>query len=312
MTGDRRVVVGVDAGGTSTTAVAACGGTPIGRGRAGPGNAATGSIAGAAEAIATAVEQATGGDVPIAALYVGAAGAGRDATAQALSCALRERLPHVASLVVEHDARIALRSAIPQGSGVVVIAGTGSTAYAERDGECIRVGGAGYLLGDEGSGFAIGMAAVRLLVHAYDNRVPHDETTRLVEDALGVATRDALLQTAYAHAAAKTFDAARVAALAEPIVALAGQGVPTAGTIVAAAAHDLAALAEDAARRARLEAPCVALGGGLLRRTNVLVELLCRRLAETLPACTIVVAREAPELAAVRLAHTASATEAVR
>jgi glucosamine kinase len=94
---------------------------------------------------------------------VAAAGAGRSrCTRDALLASLRlrtfpRRRPHVA---VEDDTRVALRAALPEGPGIVVIAGTGSVAYAEHGStRTARVGGAGYLLGDEGSAFAIGLAA---------------------------------------------------------------------------------------------------------------------------------------------------------
>ena len=83
------------------------------------------------------------------------------------------------------DAAIALRAAVPEGPGIVLIAGTGSIAYAENGERRSRVGGLGYLAGDEGSAFAIGMAAVRLYGRVLDGRARADETTEVVNRALG-------------------------------------------------------------------------------------------------------------------------------
>ena len=57
------------------------------------------------------------------------------------------------------------------GVGVALIAGTGSVAFGRAaDGRTIRCGGWGYLLGDEGSGYAIGRAALRLAPRRFRSR----------------------------------------------------------------------------------------------------------------------------------------------
>ncbi|MDE2483128.1 MAG: hypothetical protein KGN02_13200 [bacterium] len=62
--------------------------------------------------------------------------------------------------VLVHDAPIAHAGALGGGDGVTVIAGTGSVAYATAGGRARRVGGLGYLFGDEGSAFWIARRAV--------------------------------------------------------------------------------------------------------------------------------------------------------
>ena len=101
------------------------------------------------------------------ALVVGAAGAGDTVIASALESALRAYFPR-GTIVVHDDAEIALRAAVPHGDGVVLIAGTGSIAYARVGEEVHRAGGYGYLLGDDGSGFAIGRAALAQMLRWYD------------------------------------------------------------------------------------------------------------------------------------------------
>jgi len=63
-------------------------------------------------------------------------------------------------LWIEADYVAALRAA-PEGSDACVIAGTGSVVCSWAEGRVVRSGGGGYLLGDEGSGFRYGRAALK-------------------------------------------------------------------------------------------------------------------------------------------------------
>ena len=55
----------------------------------------------------------------------------------------------------------------------MVIAGTGSIAYGRNDrNQAARAGGWGYMLGDEGSGYWIGRAALRAVLRESDRRGP--------------------------------------------------------------------------------------------------------------------------------------------
>lgn len=66
-----------------------------------------------------------------------------------------------------HDPAIAHAGAFAGGSGVVVIAGTGSIAYVvDDDGGTGITGGLGYVFGDEGSGFWIAKTAIACAVAA--------------------------------------------------------------------------------------------------------------------------------------------------
>jgi N-acetylglucosamine kinase-like BadF-type ATPase len=244
--------------------------------RGGPANPNGRGVTAAADVIA-AVIAAAGAATNMDALYVGAAGAGRTGIAVALRAALAAHLPR-ATIVVEDDARIALRAAIEDGPGAVVIAGTGSVAYAENGALRVRVGGDGFALGDEGSGYALGVAAVRALLRALDGRAPEGALARIARNAFG-DTRDALLDAVYGDAG--RVDVARVATLAPEVVQLADGGDAEADSVLDGAVRSLAALTEIAFARADLAptAP-VAFAGGLLRATHIgdlLAQVLCDR-----------------------------------
>jgi N-acetylglucosamine kinase-like BadF-type ATPase len=295
-----RIVVGVDAGGTSTVAAASRDGAFAGLGRGAPANPSSVGVEAAIAAIAATVRGVAGADDP-AALFVAAAGAGRAEARDALGRGLRAAFPATDRVAVEDDTRVALRATLPEGPGVVLIAGTGSVAYAENGDVTARVGGAGYLLGDEGSAFAIGLAAVRALARVYDGRSREDETTALAARALGAPDRDALLAAIYGA----PLDVARIAGLAPGIIAFADKGNRVSTKIVQTAAADLGELLKAAVRAAGLAdaSPSVVFAGGLLRENSLLSFLLETRVVNDVPGASILRGRDEPARAALRRAE---------
>ncbi len=294
-----RTAVGVDAGGTSTTAIASRDGVAGKPSSAEPANASSRGVAAAAEAIARAIDGALGGDHP-AAIFVGAAGAGHDDVATALTAALAMRYASV-KIVVRDDALIALRSGVRQGDGIVLIAGTGSIAYAEIDGKAHRSGGYGYLLGDEGSGFAIGNAAARLFARALDDRAPRDLLVEAVGAHLGVSSARGLADRIYRGGN----PVAELAGLAPIVLDHAARGERSAAKIVQSAALELGDLLKAITRKsgsAERELPIV-FAGGLLRTNSLLTFLLETRISNELPSMHVVKGSPDPCAGALALAE---------
>ncbi len=295
----RGVVVGVDAGGTQTIAAAARGDEPV-RTVAGAGaNANICGAATAAETIAAVVAQALQHDAPDA-IAVGAAGAARPEIADALARALLARFPS-SRIAVTHDLHIALRAGIPQGDGMVLVAGTGSAAYAEIGTQSFRAGGGGYAFGDEGSGFAIGAAALRLLRRAIEGRVPHDRLTERLAERTSARTLDDLSRFAYGAESTVT----AVASVAPDVIASAGDGERSAVKIVQTAALELFELVRALCRSAGAEGRALTLvwAGGLLRRNSLLTYLIETRVANELPDLAIVKGGAEPYMGALAQAR---------
>ena len=94
---------------------------------------------------------------------------------------------HARTLVV-NDALVALEAGAPGAPGVVIISGTGSIAYGRNTrNEGARSGGWGHVLGDEGSGFWIGRAAIRAVLREADRRGPRTTLTPLLLQHFGVS-----------------------------------------------------------------------------------------------------------------------------
>jgi N-acetylglucosamine kinase-like BadF-type ATPase len=297
------IAVGVDAGGTTTRAVVSRNGQLAGEADGSGANSTTLGVDDAANVIVSVIRSALDRHRP-AAIVVGAAGAGRAHVAAALEALIGGAYPQ-ARVAVADDAPIALRAAIPAGPGVVLVAGTGSVAYAENGDRRARVGGLGFLAGDEGSAFAIGMAGVRLYGRVLDGRAPADETTDFVARTLAAPDRTAYLNALYDEPLLP----AKIAALAPIIVAFAGKGNRAASKIVQQAALDLGELVRQAARACELvdASPAVALTGGLLAENSLLTFLLETRIIGDLPGASIVRGGDAPAIGALRLAEVLAA-----
>ena len=293
------ICVGVDAGGTSTVAaVSKQGADPrVVRGRG--ANATTLGVDDAADVIITTIRDVLAGAAPDR-IYVGAAGAGRNRVADHLR-ELIEVAFRGARVAVGDDAAIAFRAAIPAGDGAVLIAGTGSTAYAERGERSQRVGGLGHAAGDEGSAFWIGMQAVKLYGRVLDGRASRDETTDLVARALDVTDREGYVTALYD----RVVDPAHIAALAPSIIAFAGKGNRASTKIVQQAAQELGDLVKAALRAVQLleESPRIALAGGLFRENSLLTFLLETRLNGDVAGAAIVKGGDEPAFGALRLAE---------
>ncbi len=293
------ICVGVDAGGTTTAAAISKDGVFEREARGGGANPSVIGIDDAADVIVTTVRDALHG-ASADGIYAGVAGASRAGIAEGLR-ELLESAFRGARVVVADDTAVALRAAIPHGDGAVLIAGTGSVAYAERGASSARAGGLGYLAGDEGSAFWIGMQAVNLYGRVLDGRAQRDETSDLVARALDAPDR--------AHLLAALYDAplkpAVIAALAPSIIAFAGKGNRASTKIVQSAAQELGDLLRAVLRAAGLleSSPRIAFAGGLLRENSLLTFLVETRLAGDVAGAEIVKGGDEPARGALRIAE---------
>lgn len=274
--------VGVDGGATRTRVlVLDAEGTEQAR-RTSPGvlvRAAepTANVAAITAAVQDALRHA-GAEPPAAALCCALAGAGRSAEREAVQHALLQR--GIAGIVhVVGDVDAALHDAFGEGPGLLVIAGTGSIALGRgEDGTEVRVGGWGQQFGDEGSGYAIGIAALRAVGRAHDQR---GDATALTDGVLRYAdvTGPAALIAWVDHA-----DKARIAGLA-PLVLDAAASDDAAERIILDAAHELASHIRTLHRRLEPwnEPPHLALAGGILDTASPLRRALIQELQHAGP-----------------------------
>jgi N-acetylglucosamine kinase-like BadF-type ATPase len=276
-----RLLIGVDAGASHTeAAVATSPDRILARQRGAPGSVRAGMEAEASAAIVEAVHAALAQvdtEWESAVLVVGAAGAGRASERQALERTVAGTLGLDAQIRVTTDGEIALESVFPGRPGLVVLAGSGSIGYARDTGGTLwRVGGLGWRIGDEGSGYALARDALAAVGRAADGRgKPTALEARLCE-AAGVTDTDSLARWALA-ASPKG-----IAGLARVVCDVGQQGDEVARALIEQAAANLCLHVEALLNRVPGVAglPLV-LGGGLLSEGSpvraTLVDLVRRR-----------------------------------
>lgn len=256
--------LGVDGGGTRTRAVVTDGhGKELARAE-GPATLIDQANPKATIGVVTHVcRQAlgnAGATPPARVLWAGIAGAGND-PAQSEVCDALQGAGIADIVYVGTDAKAAFHDAFGDEAGILLISGTGSSALGRgSDGSTIRVGGWGNLLGDEGSGYAIGLSALRAVVKGEDGRRMKTALRDPLLEVLGVARPDELI--AWVATATK----AEVAALVPLVCERAESGDEVARTIVENAVEDLVAHVLTVVKRLGPwpGRPAVALAGGLI------------------------------------------------
>lgn len=305
--------IGMDAGGTKTEVVAR---RSDGRTLTLFGEGANIQRIGAAESARRLAELIADirdelGESRIAGICAGLAGAGRTEDRQqllrALSPLIRSSLKKVAAsdpvpVRVVHDGVIALEAGFPGRSGIVVISGTGSIVYGRKnDGTVERVGGWGYLLGDEGSGHAIGLQGVRAVLAALEGG-PATRLEELVRNAFGIHAPSDAIRMVYA-------EGWTVQQAAPLVIEAASQGDHQSLDILTTQA-DL--LAEQVGRLADRLAPDVdhrigLLGG--LANSALYTSILSEALGKVLPGWEVFPVKDRPVIGALRLAEKISESD---
>lgn len=165
-----------------------------------------------------------------------------DAAADAEQLLQHPALDGVSRVVVTHDSVTSFLGVLGDQYGAVVAAGTGVVTLGVGPEHSARVDGWGYMMGDAGSGYWIGRAALDAVMRAFDGRGPATALTAVVQE------RWPDLETAYRQLQASHDRVRTVASFAAPTALLADSGDEVAAEICSRAARELALAATTALR----------------------------------------------------------------
>ncbi|BAY78460.1 ATPase, BadF/BadG/BcrA/BcrD type [Nostoc linckia NIES-25] len=246
-------VLGIDGGGSKTVCVLMDdSGQVLGRGEAGGANYQSIGIGATFKSIESAIQVAANearqiiNIITIEAICLGLAGVGRASDIEVVKNLVLELqnskiLPitwalQPANIVICNDAFIALVGGIGHDVGIVVAVGTGSIVFGRnQQGNTKRVGGWGYILGDEGSAYKIAVAGMNAALKSYDGREIATSLVDAFKEHLNLESIEDLIEVIYR----RQWGVKQIAALAPIVDLAAASGDEVANNIIDDAVKEL-------------------------------------------------------------------------
>ncbi len=288
--------LGIDGGGTKTAfaLVDACG-TQLATLALGASNPNDIGLDATCALLGDGIDQVTEGyDRTAISLFAGIAGAATGENAASITEYLRTL--GFAKAECQSDLALSLAICLGDSDGIALIMGTGSVAMGRCGNTLFRAGGYGYLLGDAGSGFALGQGAILSALQAEDGSGAPTLLHDLVAAQCG---KDRVLDALSDFYRGGKAEIARYAPL---IFRAHAQGDAVATEILTRNVHAIADNIRALAERMGKDQIRVGLCGGLTAESDVLLPLLQDALAGDGREYVLSVAKAQPIEGALHLA----------
>ncbi len=296
-----RYVLGIDGGATKTlAAVLDLEQRAIHLAQGGPSNEdAVGSRAAVAtlvEVAEQALERAGIADAELGAGVLAVAGTDTDAIVRQVRAARGE------DWIVVNDVVGAWAAATAAEPGIGAISGTGSNVFGVGPaGRAWRVGGWGHLLGDEGSGYWIGVESIRAALRDRDGSGPQTALSAAVVEFFDAPSVEAVASLVYSKPLGKS----EIAAFTVETCRLAEQGDAVARELYRRGAEQLAGQVVVVAREtglAQTESFPLGLIGSVFKASALFADPLAAAVSESAPGAQVSVVEMAPVGGSLQLA----------
>ncbi|MDZ7838748.1 MAG: BadF/BadG/BcrA/BcrD ATPase family protein [Actinomycetota bacterium] len=200
-------ILGVDGGGTKTTArIADTDGNSLAQGVSGASNYHSVGIPKAIENLNQAISEALSGlnndQVNFVSSCFGFAGfnaeSDRVSYQKIVFNSILEKMLNPDKALIYNDTMVGLAAGSDCPNKIILIAGTGSNCYGiSQQGRDAKANGWDYILADEGSGYSMGLNALRAIMRAYDGRGPSTQLIDIILKYLNIDTIDDLIKWTY-------------------------------------------------------------------------------------------------------------------
>jgi N-acetylglucosamine kinase-like BadF-type ATPase len=233
-------------------------------------------------------------------MYLALAGAGRKDDARKMLGGFvglldSKRYP-IPKIQVEGDGTAALEGAFGGMPGMVLISGTGSILFAkDEENKIYRVGGWGRLIGDEGSGYALGRSCLAAVARELDGRGSQTMMTRLLCEKMKIENPESMIGEVYQ----KDFDIASVATV---VIEAAEKGDEVAVGIISENVDDLMRHISAILKKMNKPVP-LALTGSLLSNENIFSRSFRNKLKEQFPQIEVMEPQFSSAVGAALLAY---------
>lgn len=176
---------------------------------------------------------------------------------------------------VETDYKLAFDSTFKSGNGILLIAGTGVVLYGCSNGQAAKIGGWGHLLGDEGSGYDIVIRTIKEAIKIYEEDNLLEEVVKEILTKINGTNMDDIKQFVYSH------EKNEIAHFAPLIIQKAEKNNPFARAIlddiVTILQSKLVLMKEKLKTDQEID---VSVMGGILSQNSYVLKLLLERLKE--------------------------------
>lgn len=172
-------------------------------------------------------------------------------------------------IIMDSDLYVALEAMDESGECAVVISGTGSMAlHRNNEGVIRHAGGWGYILGDEGSGYSIGLSGIKTAIRSFEGCL---ENSALVGECLDYFSTDNIYDLIDLYYD-KTVSRKVTAAFAKNVISLAEKGDKVAENIVK---NESALLAETVIALLKNEKKDIPIGlwGGIFQHNKYFCDI---------------------------------------
>lgn len=277
----RKFYLGIDAGGSKTSAILCDpSGATLRTCKLGPGNIAVLDRDTIAQLIWNILDELLE-DAPTSLIKWACcafAGAGRPEEKATLSDIIRTL--GFSQFTIMTDAEIRYYSIFGDDCGILVSAGTGSICLVKTsDQRFLQIGGWGYLLGDEGSGYDIGRHAIKSVLQDLSNNESPSSFSRKLMLFYGLEKQENLISIIYSSPNPSKL----IASCAKFVCEQADANDPEALVIVEETTSSLVQYALQAVKlinRTPLEHYKVALAGGIFRNNSVVYRKFSEKIKE--------------------------------
>lgn len=276
----RQYIIGVDAGGTRTTAAAFdLNGKKIAEEQGLFGNVTVDFDAGLSHICETVDRLTKKTEGECVWLCLGCAGIETGGRKEKAAAILKKR--YAFPCFVTNDAMLGLYALLKGEDGVLIIAGTGSIGYLKKGGALHRFGGWGHLINDDGSGYTIALKAIRFIAYSFDTNQSETALKKAVFSHLHITALRELIDFTYRSSKGE------IAALVPVIADCADKGDPQAQEILRWAGERLSHLACGLCRQYAVKHPLIAVSGSVIRKIPLVQDAFRKTLTQQIGSYTL-------------------------
>ena len=203
------------------------------------------------------------------------------------------------NLTIMNDAELVLIAETKGEPGLAIIAGTGSVGFAmDHSGDILRVGGWGHIIDDGGSGYRIGMDAIKATLMDFDGRGAKTALTDMIKSKFELEEIPQIL----GHIYTDNFNKSKIAEIALLVSEASSSGDIVAQSIEQNAADNLVSMAKVLIQKARLNTHKIVLSGSIILHNQNIRAKFCHDILADYPNMQIVCTSAKPEMGAAYLA----------